>query len=126
MCEVRVTGGTLPQEEINAYIDRAREKYRRARFSVPGSFSRPDDLISSVISTLPPEFTKILPSFPLSFPGLFPRKNRGVFRPGLVFCKVRSNRLIFKNVQRIEQREAGKPCEKLSKMCIEYLFIMDV
>ncbi|HIV27459.1 MAG TPA: hypothetical protein IAA64_05790 [Candidatus Ornithocaccomicrobium faecavium] len=29
MCEVRVTGGTLPQEEINAYIDRAREKYRR-------------------------------------------------------------------------------------------------
>ena len=25
MCEVRVTGGTLPQEEINAYIDRARE-----------------------------------------------------------------------------------------------------
>ena len=29
MCEVRVTGGTLPQDEINAYIDRAREKDRR-------------------------------------------------------------------------------------------------
>ena len=29
MCEVRVTGGTLPQEEVNAYIDRARGKYRR-------------------------------------------------------------------------------------------------
>ena len=29
MCEVRVTGGTLPQEEIHAYIESAREKYRR-------------------------------------------------------------------------------------------------
>ena len=26
-CEVRVTGGTLPQEEINAYIDRAEQKF---------------------------------------------------------------------------------------------------
>ena len=28
-CTVTVTNGTLPQEEINAYIDRARFKYRR-------------------------------------------------------------------------------------------------
>lgn len=27
MTEVNVTGGELPQEEINAYIDRARKKY---------------------------------------------------------------------------------------------------
>ena len=26
-CEVRVTGGELPQEEIQAYIDRAEKKY---------------------------------------------------------------------------------------------------
>ena len=26
-CHVNVTGGVLPQEEINAYIDRAKEKY---------------------------------------------------------------------------------------------------
>ena len=26
-CEINVTGGTLPQEEINAYIARAKEKY---------------------------------------------------------------------------------------------------
>jgi len=26
-CEVTVTGGVLPQEEINAYIARAKEKY---------------------------------------------------------------------------------------------------
>ena len=26
-CKVNVTGGTLPQQEIDAYIDRAREKY---------------------------------------------------------------------------------------------------
>ncbi len=26
-CEVRVTGGELPQEEIQAYIDRAAKKY---------------------------------------------------------------------------------------------------
>ena len=26
-CEVTVTGGVLPQEEINAYIQRAKEKY---------------------------------------------------------------------------------------------------
>ncbi len=27
MCTVHVTGGELPQAEIDAYIDRAREKY---------------------------------------------------------------------------------------------------
>lgn len=26
-CEITVTGGSLPQEEINAYIARAKEKY---------------------------------------------------------------------------------------------------
>ena len=26
-CQINVTGGVLPQEEINAYIDRAKEKY---------------------------------------------------------------------------------------------------
>ena len=29
-CNVRVTGGELPREEIDAYISRAREKYGRA------------------------------------------------------------------------------------------------
>lgn len=29
MCEVRVTGGVLPQEEIDCYVKRAKEKYRR-------------------------------------------------------------------------------------------------
>ena len=28
-CEINVTGGELPQEEINAYIARAKEKYGR-------------------------------------------------------------------------------------------------
>ena len=28
-CEITVTGGELPQEEINAYIARAKEKYGR-------------------------------------------------------------------------------------------------
>ena len=28
-CQITVTGGTLPQEEISAYVARAREKYGR-------------------------------------------------------------------------------------------------
>ena len=33
-CEVRVTGGELPQEEIGAYIARAKEKYGREPLSM--------------------------------------------------------------------------------------------
>ncbi|MBE5765988.1 MAG: hypothetical protein E7335_02260 [Clostridiales bacterium] len=29
MCEVRVTGGVLPQDEIDQYVKRAREKFHR-------------------------------------------------------------------------------------------------
>ena len=33
-CQITVTGGTLPQEEINAYVARAREKYGREPQSI--------------------------------------------------------------------------------------------
>ena len=33
-CQVTVTGGVLEQQEINAYIDRAREKYGREPFGI--------------------------------------------------------------------------------------------
>ncbi|MBQ2954243.1 MAG: hypothetical protein IJE07_12000 [Clostridia bacterium] len=33
-CEIRVTGGELPQQEIDAYITRAREKYGREPRSI--------------------------------------------------------------------------------------------
>ena len=33
-CQITVTGGTLPQEEINAYVARAREKYGREPKSI--------------------------------------------------------------------------------------------
>ncbi len=33
-CTVNVTGGTLPQEEINAYIMRAKSKFGREPFGI--------------------------------------------------------------------------------------------
>ncbi len=33
-CNVNVTGGTLPQEEINAYIARAKAKFGREPFGI--------------------------------------------------------------------------------------------
>ena len=33
-CQVTVTGGVLELQEINAYIDRAREKYGREPFGI--------------------------------------------------------------------------------------------
>ena len=33
-CHVNVTGGVLPQEEINAYIDRAKEKYGKETLGI--------------------------------------------------------------------------------------------
>ena len=33
-CQVNVTGGTLPQQEINAYIERAREKFGKTPMGI--------------------------------------------------------------------------------------------
>ena len=33
-CEITVTGGELPQEEINAYIQRAKEKYGKEPMAI--------------------------------------------------------------------------------------------
>lgn len=33
-CKVNVTGGTLPQQEIDAYIERAREKYGKTPLGI--------------------------------------------------------------------------------------------
>lgn len=68
--------------DISTYSAKSREKYRRARSSVPGCSSRPDELISFIFSTLPPEYTKILPSFPLFFlPADFSPEKPGRFPP---------------------------------------------